>query len=233
MKYDPERLRESYNKLINSELFGDMCDFINKCTTYLKKHKKEMDNEKHDLEDPSDLKSDFLISVNRAILFRFSSTDFRSYFITDIDEETQSYIRKWLYLAYNVCRCLLDEHCKPNIEAQEYIGVILESIKVARKQISRCGDAFNMMEKMIHKFEEKFPTYYKYFVLTDNPYIILERYIKDVAEEAKSTNAKTRGQFRRILTHFSKKLNEVPTGDNDIREVMNLAEALNIDEDDD
>lgn len=222
--YDPEELRVVYNKLINCNLFKQMISFVSKYSLQLKAQRKET-GAKNDILDGS-----FIIKQNRLQFLEFIDIDFRKFFVGVTDEECMLYIQRWLKSIYKYCEKMLNEHCRPNIYPSEYIEVILESIKVARKSISRCNAAFNMMERLVGNFEKNFDKYYKRYVISGNPYIILEYYIKDVANEVKDSSPDIKRQFRTIMQHFSKKVSEIPKADNDIREVINLTSALDLEE---
>jgi len=86
-------------------------------------------------------------------------------------------------------------------------------LSVVRKQIPRCDDAFNKIESSIGLLKGNFDRYYKDFVQSGNPGVIIEQFVGDVAKSAEADRKITR-QFRQIITFYRKKIQSVNPKDN-------------------
>ena len=68
----------------------------------------------------------------------------------------------------------------PDIDISEFSDIIVDSIKQARKMIPRANKAFKKIEESVELLKDNFQNYYKDFITTKNPTIIIENFILDV-----------------------------------------------------
>lgn len=236
-RYDKEQLKTAYNAMIDSEVFKQCINTCNTFANYLKMDKIAYNKEQHDFAT-SDCAWSFIISCNTpCYLFTFCRIDFRQIFIChSLDDETKRYILKTLYMVFTKCKKLLDIYCIPNVNAEEYMSAIKAAIETFRKQIPRCDAAFNKMIQLLDRFEEKYPKYYKSYVMSGNPYIILESYFKDVARQYadSGTDINLKYQFNKIIKHITQQNKEMlkTNPDSSLAKTLDIIDTLKLDESD-
>jgi hypothetical protein len=107
------------------------------------------------------------------------------------------FISKLYEVSYNVYETLSD----PDVDVNEFVFIILNSIDSVKKHIPRCNDAFDKIIESVDVLKSNFNDYYKDFIASSNPAIIMEHFVLDVAKNTKPT-PKLTAQFRKIITHY-------------------------------
>ena len=90
---------------------------------------------------------------------------------------------------------------EPDVDVNEFVAVILNSIDSVKKHIPRCNEAFDKIVESVDILKHNFDGYYKDFMSCNNPAIIMEHFVLDVSKNTKAT-PKITAQFRRIITHY-------------------------------
>lgn len=91
----------------------------------------------------------------------------------------------------------------PDIDVGEFVQVIMSSIDDVRKHIPRCDEAFDKIKDSVGLLKGNFGDYYKDYVASNNPTIIMENFVLDVSQGTKSSPRVT-AQFRKIISHYRK-----------------------------
>ena len=104
---------------------------------------------------------------------------------------------------YQISHQLYTTILEPEIDVNEFVEVVTASINEVKKQIPRCEQAFQKVLDSIHLLKSNFTEYYKDYVLSKNPTVIMENFVLDVS---KNTSASPRviAQFRKIIEHYRK-----------------------------
>lgn len=134
-------------------------------------------------------------------------------------ESVPSFNIKQLYLACNeenriMCPLLLrkmltitttivDILNQPDTDPEDFAKIITSSIAKIKKQIRGCDEAFAKLEESVGLLKNNFGAYYKNLVATDNPTIVMEDYIRDVASQP-GTTTKVARQFKQIIAYYHK-----------------------------
>jgi len=84
-----------------------------------------------------------------------------------------------------------------------FVTIILNSIDTVKKTIPRCTEAFDKIVESVDILKNNFNGYYKDFMASNNPAIIMENFVLDVSKNTKATPRIT-SQFRRIIAHYRK-----------------------------
>jgi len=230
-EYDPEELRGKYNEVINSNFFKSCMEISNIICKYLKLEKTANNKQKHDLEDPDNLSYDFIVNAGVPLwILPSCKLDFRQIFISSLsNDEVRSYTLQFVYKLFQHCKALIDIYCIPNVHASDYIYVIQNFIDTYEKEIDRCKEAFAKMRQYLSKFPENYPRYYKAYVLSNNPYIILESWIKDLLKiQSKSNSPMLRFQFQRILRNLTQKARSEIKPSKELNDILDIADSLNL-----
>ena len=79
----------------------------------------------------------------------------------------------------------------------------MSSISDVKKHIPRCNDAFNKILEAVDLLKGNFGDYYNDYMSSNNPAIIMENFVVDVARRSDATPQITR-QFRQIISYYKK-----------------------------
>ena len=94
----------------------------------------------------------------------------------------------------------------PDIDISKFSDIIIQSIQQAKKMIPRANRAFRKIEESVALLKNNFQNYYKDFVSTKNPTIILENFILDCSKEyGDDVDLELARQFKRIVMFYQKK----------------------------
>ncbi len=132
------------------------------------------------------------------------SLDFRRMYIDDrTDAEGRAFLLLLLHKIYTVGHAVYDASTLPDVDVDEFVRVIMSSIKDVKKRIPRCELAFSKITESVETLKGNFSGYYKEYTASGNPSVIMENFVLDVAKNTKSSATLT-SQFRTIVAHFHK-----------------------------
>jgi hypothetical protein len=137
--------------------------------------------------------------------------------------EDQRYILLFLHELYKISYDLYEALSSPDIDIDEFVNAIMSSLKEVRKHIPRCNEAFDKIAESVHLLKGNFNGYYRDYVASSNPTVIMENFVTDVAKNTKSS-AKVTSQFRRIIVHY-KKLASQQTNNPKMAAIFNQVDA--------
>ena len=110
------------------------------------------------------------------------------------------FISKMYEISYNTYEAL----SSPDVDVNEFVAVILNSIDQIKKHIPRCNEAFDKIVESVDILKSNFDGYYKDFLASNNnAAIIMENFVLDVSKNTKATPRITM-QFRTIISYYRK-----------------------------
>jgi len=219
VKYDVEELGETYKNLKDSDFIKSVIMTYRQlketlaAETERQKIKVELMETEHDLAVKTKLCANFIKKSLGDVLhlFSFSTLNFKelylSTFIGRADSPKSMYnnVLFMLYLVYNKCDQIYKLVSSPDIDVDKFADALVANIATIKKQIPRCDEAFNKIEESVHLLRDKFGGYYKDFITSQNPGIIVENFVLDVAKDSKA-NSKVTRQFRQIIGFYKKRM---------------------------
>lgn len=223
-EYKADNLFEKYNKLKDSLVVKECILTARIIKNALMMEKDRNKNETHDLENDKKLSSNFILNIDGDFLklFNFSTLDFKQMFLSQyMDTNSSQYVLYVLYLIYNKCISIVKSITSPDIDVDKFSEVLINNIEEIKKQIPRCDRAFNKIRESVGLLKSKFGEYYKDFVSSRNPSIIIENFVVDVAKDSKSDPDISR-QFREIIFFYKNKMQNRGSKDPKIDKVFNL-----------
>lgn len=119
------------------------------------------------------------------------------------DDCDQEFILLCIQKIYMICRDINNALNIPDIDPADFSRIVLNSLDDIKKHVPRCGDAFDKIKESVALLENNFGSYYKDFVKTDNPGIIIENFVTDVAKQS-GNNIKLAKQFKDIIQFYKK-----------------------------
>lgn len=159
------------------------------------------------LEDTNNL-SDVFIHNEPGIsleLFSFSRLNFKTLFNNSlINEDNKKYILIVLSMIFNKSYDIYNLVTSPDIDIEKFSQIIIDSIQEAKKSIPRCEKAFKKIAQSVDLLKNNFNNYYKDFIESQSPTIIVENFIFDVSKTLNADSETTR-QFKRIVMHYQKR----------------------------
>lgn len=232
--YKLANLGEKWKALKESRLVQECIMTLRKISCALNLEKDR--SGRNDLEDKDALSAGFILNSEGDYLelLSFSALDFKQiYFIhaDDIasDPGIDEYILNLLCIIYKRCDRIAKHILSPDIEPEQFANSIIYLLDQVKSRIPRCERAFALIEKSIGILKEKFNEYHKDVVTSQNPFILFERFVGDVARNSSSKDARLAGEFRRIIQFFQKQMqNHAGRIDPQIAKVFEVANA-NID----
>ena len=134
----------------------------------------------------------------------FTNLDLKLLWVSDkLTTTAKNFILNILSHTYTIGHEIYKIVTSPDIDIKKFGALLLSNIDNMKKQIPRCDKAFDVIAKSINLLEDKFETYYKTSIETENPSIIIESFIVDVSMTQK-TNATVTTQFRKIIMFMKK-----------------------------
>ena len=162
---------------------------------------------KKSLEDSTALKDRFLTrsaGLSFAPLPGLPAMNFKQIYISDLLTPTdKQFIMLVLHKMFMISHDVYETMSSPDIDVDEFVQVIIKSLDDVKKHIPRCDEAFDKIRDSVALLKGNFGGYYKDFVASNNPTIIMENFVLDVSKSTKSS-PKVTAQFRRIISHYRK-----------------------------
>lgn len=192
------------------------------------------------IEDNENLNDNFLKSskTKELIIFPFSSFDLKYIYnnFIKIDESIKKYILIFLNMLYNATYDIYQIITSPDIDINKFSEIIIQSISQAKKMIPRANKAFKKIEESIDLLQNNFSSYYKDFVTSRSPTVIIENFILDCSKDVgDSVDLELARQFKTIAMFYKRK-NGGKIKDPRVNQIFDMLDQnfsmLNINDDD-
>ena len=215
-KYDPKKVCDVYKDMKE-------CDFTNCilviCAS-LARHKKY-------IGDKDSLNDKFILETPGPSmqLFKFTKLDFKQIFIDPkCTQVCKNYFLSILHHLLVKSNKIYSLRSSPDIDVDQFSELLVKNIGLVKKQIPRCDKAFNKILNSVDLLKSNFSGYYKNFIQSNNPGIIIEEFVKDVAIGTKS-DAATLMQFKRIINYYRKKMGSVKSTNPQIAQMFKMVDS--------
>lgn len=99
-------------------------------------------------------------------------------------------------------------HDSPDVDVDKFIKIFYSAFEKIKKlpELSRCQEAFRVLEGSVELLRKNFTHYYKAFVTAGDSSVILDHFVNDILHNTKNVNATTALQFQKILRFFREKV---------------------------
>lgn len=118
-------------------------------------------------------------------------------------DKDKLYLLTILHKLFSISHSVYETISSPDIDVNEFVEIVMNSVAEVRKQIPRCDAAFNKIIESVDLLKGNFGDYYKDYVASNNPTSIMENFIIDVSEKTEATPQLT-NQFRKIISYYRK-----------------------------
>lgn len=157
------------------------------------------------IRDQSDLKDKFLKGAGMTVSpIEGLSLNVKQIYISDLlSAVDRKFILIVLHKMWTISHDVYEAVSSPDIDVNEFVMVIMSSIGEVRRHIPRCDQAFDKIIQSVDLLKGNFDGYYRDYVASSNPTIIMENFVLDVSKSTNSSPQVT-AQFRKIITHYRK-----------------------------
>jgi hypothetical protein len=157
------------------------------------------------LEDPAAL-SDAFLTRGAGTTYEplpDSGLNFRRlYSDPALPEGGQALILTVLHKLYTLGHQMYESLASPDVDIERFVTQIQLSLSRVEDQLPACASGFRKLLGSLHLLRSNFTDYYKNYIATDNPTIIMEGFLGDVAKT--SLNVSEVAQIRKIIAHYRK-----------------------------
>jgi mRNA-degrading endonuclease YafQ of YafQ-DinJ toxin-antitoxin module len=224
-KYKVHDLGDKYKELKKCYVTQELIMIAKNTKIALKQEQARTGSAKHNLECKENLSDEFIIHADgdSLPLFGFSHLDFKQlwYDEENLTPEHKKYILLFLYIIFTKCMNNIELITSPDIDVEVFSAILIEHIVQLKAKFTDCGDAFKALEDSIDMLKGNFNSYYKEFVISNNPSIIIENFVSDVAVNYKS-NIKILRQFDKIGAFFKNKIKTKGVKDEKLSAMLDL-----------
>ena len=119
------------------------------------------------------------------------------------DDRIRKYIIEVLKVLFKKTHAIYGVITSADVDIEAFSKLIVESITKVKKMIPRCDQAFDRIQKSVDLLKGNFTGYYKDFIQTQDPTVIMHNFVNDVANQD-GVDAKTTFQFRKIIAFYKK-----------------------------
>lgn len=127
----------------------------------------------------------------------------RVYFQSHLGDSDRHFILKIMSRLYKSTHDVYEAASMPDMDVDDFVQVVQSAMVDVRKQIPRCEEAFRKIEESIGTLKDNFGQYYRDYISTSDPSIIMQNFVTDVAKDAKGSGRLAQ-QFRTIISHYRK-----------------------------
>ena len=126
-------------------------------------------------------------------------------------------------ISINFCKKIYEVIVTPDINVKQLAELILDNIDNFKKEIPRCDKAFNKIEDALKTLEKNFDDYYKDYVITNDPSIMIQNFLSDIYKNGKDDPTLV-AQLRKIIKYFTDK---IKTHQNSNSKINSMVDKLN------
>lgn len=227
--YEQEEFNEVYQSLKECKAIEVITLFTSGLKKYIRQHSKS-DTITHEnfCEELEDIISNSK-EVSLELIPDITCLDFKIFYEDpNIGRDYVSLVIKMVSILYKHSLVILDTVIQPDIDLDEFIQVFDENIDKLKShpKLTGCQKAFKNIRASVSMLKDNFSTYYKNFIYSKNPTIILESFVMDIAE--KETDLRVIPQYRKIVDVYwsmSKSIND-PKLDSIFKEIEKKFDIL-------
>lgn len=226
--YDLGELHPAYRELKECDAINNILTASRDLYKLVLDDKKSKGKEYHDLEFPDKLSDNFIEYSSddfMDIIPSITNLDFKDFWNHDENnKEVKKRVIYCLYLFLNHSEEIINNVMSPDVNMDDFVKIIIDSIAGLKKHIPRCEKAFKKIEESVTLLKTNFNSYYKYYVSSKNETSIIENFISDVASENMNGDPQIVRQFKDIIKFYKSQITNSGIKNNEIDMIF---DALN------
>ncbi len=159
-------------------------------------------------------------------LFDFTDIDLYLLWVGQLNEELKKYLLRTFKILYKVSLDIYNIVTSPDVDITEFSHVMIDSIAQVQKipELSRCKHAFQRILNSVDLLKDNFGGYYKDFVISKNPTIIIENFILDVSKNQTGISPTLTREFR-IIVNYYRKISSMQPSNPKLNQMFNLLDT--------
>jgi len=138
--------------------------------------------------------------------------------------DAKKYVLMFLHMMYNRTYEIYKIITSPDVDVDKFVEIVAKSIDEIKTKIPRCNEAFDKIKNATHLLKDNFGDYYKDFVESENPTIIMENFISDVAQSAEGSPQLIM-QFKRIISFYRKNAEQHMQSNPQLKQVFSMVNS--------
>jgi len=164
------------------------------------------------IADQDALTGHFLETMPGVSFEPFAAFDVKDAYIQEKNPRAREFLLLYLHKLYDCGFALYQEYVTPDMNVDSMTSIVRDAIARLRHEpaLSRCADAFSLIERSLSLMRENFGKYYTDFLQSRSTTTIFEHFILDVAHTSKSGGSGGSGrksavlaqQFQRIVEYY-------------------------------
>lgn len=217
---------EYSTKIVDNYLYLKECNIIKrliKVCSILQKQKKY-------IGDENKLSAEFImasVEPDLCLLDAFTMLPFKQMFINDKlknNADAKKYVLVFLHMMFGRTYDIYKIITSPDVDVDKFVEIVAKSIDEIKTKIPRCNEAFDKIKNATHLLKDNFGDYYKDFVESENPTIIMENFISDVAQSAEGSPQLIM-QFKRIISFYRKNAEQHMQSNPQLKQVFSMVNS--------
>lgn len=211
--YDPVVLGQKYKALKECRTINRLIIATRDLRKFVEEDKVAHKKEYHDIEFRDKMSESFIKENDSDFLVLLSSLSCMDFKQIWLHPAAVYKFRNRVVFALHILlkrgSTIVKQIMTPDIDVDKFSEMLIANIGKIRRALPRCDKAFAKIQRSVSMLKDNFGGYYKDFVVSKNPGIIVERFVTDVASSNKA-DAETTRQFKRIIDFYRKKMQSQP-----------------------
>ena len=143
--------------------------------------------------------------------FPFTSFNIKEAFIrNDMEQKFRDYIITLLSLTFEYSYNIYQVYTSCDWDPEMFKSVMQSRLGDIKKEIPRCDRAFKEIENSLDLLKDNIDGYYRDYIASKNPSIMMENFVNDVAHKSNNVDVKTASQFRQIINKYRQSMANKP-----------------------
>lgn len=211
--YNSTELNRAYRGLKNSKFHSHLMKTLNSIKLALNNERERANTPVSNLDLRDHLSDSFIINSDGGTLklLSFTKWDFKVLCSSQYYKSFRKYMLLLLHLTYITIDKIYRITITPDIDIDGFSEMMIGNITDLRKnpELRECADAFRKLESSLDMLKGNFHDYYKGFMQTGNPGVIVEGFIKDIIKKS-GKNVKLSKQFLKLNNFIKKRMKSRP-----------------------
>jgi len=182
----------------------------------------------HNFANLDKMRENFVNSdVGKSTLFTFSSIDFKLLWVNDaMKPAAKKYVMTVFHKLYKELHALYLCVTSPDVDIEAFTSILITSLAELKKhpKLSRCVNAFKRIEQSVQLLREKFSSYYRDSIASENPDMLIMNFVIDVSNQGGANLSLTR-EFKIIIQYMQEAAKQ--SGKSNNPEVKKMFDLMN------
>jgi hypothetical protein len=126
------------------------------------------------------------------------------------NDKMRDYITQIIAKIYEHSMAIYTNVTSPNVDKEEFYGLIRNLAESAKKEVSGVDDAIDVLLDTNVLIEGNFSEYYRIYKVNKDPSTMIVSMVENVMSSSnRAVTPKVRGQLIKVINHYRKKVNSI------------------------